>query len=374
MRLLCSVKACTAWCTLLHARTHVLRAGQYLQVVWQVVAKYEAGRLAWVDFKVPEIATVLGVPHSSRYGRAVKLELSGELCHGDRLALRVLSQPLDCYYGLPDGGRHDRLHALTNQVDYQFPDGRVVLDGGDYAAFAVALACCLMQKSVGSDEIQQRTEVSPEPYRHRWDEFGQFPGVRYPDAMLGTLQPNLEGMPSFEVWSSLALFVCQCCHDGTSLILCVRDGKGEKSGFVLWVELYGGRGHDEACWAFSLDETRLHTLGGLFHGLIANAPFRKQRAHEVGGEFTAHACRLVDDQEAMLYGFLGVGQGAFAHGRESVIGALRYEGEHPLHHMALAAGRWTFEGDADRPSQQPRRHSKVQELNYAYFPSAARLS
>src|SRR5687768_13290074 len=76
----------------------------------------------------------------------------------------------------------------------------------------------------------------------------------------------------------------------------------------------------------------------------------------------------------MLYGFLGVGEGAFAHGREGVVGTLRYEGEHTLYHMALAAGRWTFEGDADRPRQQPRCHSEVQELSYFFFSGDARAS
>src|SRR5215217_8916264 len=100
MRLLRSVKACTARCTLLHARTHIIRGGQYLHIVWQVVAQNQARRFARVDFQVPEIAAVLGAPSPSRYGRAVKIELSGEFCHADRLSLRVLSQPLDCFNGL----------------------------------------------------------------------------------------------------------------------------------------------------------------------------------------------------------------------------------------------------------------------------------
>src|SRR5215207_2113708 len=98
MRFLRSIRACIGGSTLLHARTHVLRAWQYLHIVWQV----------------PEITTVLGASCPSRYGRAVEFELSGEFCNGDRLPLRALSQPLDCFYGLSDGGRHCRLHALTH--------------------------------------------------------------------------------------------------------------------------------------------------------------------------------------------------------------------------------------------------------------------
>src|SRR5215212_10456233 len=139
------------------------------------------------------------------------------------------------------------------------------------------------------------------------------------------------------------------------------------------MELDGGGGHDKTSGTFSLYEAGLYTLGGFLHSLVADTPFREQRAHEVGGEFPTHPCRLVDDQEAMLYGFLGVGEGAFAHGREGVVGALRDEGEHTLHHMALAARRWTFEGDADRPPQQTRGHRQVQQLRYPRLPRNARL-
>src|SRR5215212_8888174 len=103
---------------LLHARTHSFRAGKYLHIVWQVVTENQTRRFARVVFQVPEISTVLGAPRPSRYGRAVKLELSGEFGHSDRLTLRALSQPLDFFYGLSDGGRHGHLHALTHQVDY----------------------------------------------------------------------------------------------------------------------------------------------------------------------------------------------------------------------------------------------------------------
>src|SRR5215207_4082307 len=157
-------------------------------------------------------------------------------------------------------------------------------------------------------------------------------------------------MPRFEVRSSLALFVCQCCHYGTGLILGVCNSKGEQASLVLRVELDGGGGHDEASRSLPLYEPRFDALRGLLHGLVADTPLREQRAHEVGGELPAHTCCLVDDQEAMLYGLLRVGESAFAHGREGIVGALWDEGEHPLHHMALAAGRRTFERDTDRPS------------------------
>ena len=42
--------------------------GEYLQVIWQIVAKNQARRLARVLFQVPEVAAVLGVPHSPRDG------------------------------------------------------------------------------------------------------------------------------------------------------------------------------------------------------------------------------------------------------------------------------------------------------------------
>src|SRR5215203_4862487 len=57
-------------------------------------------------------------------------------------------------------------------------------------------------------------------------------------------------------------------------------------------------------------------------------------------------------------------EGAIAHRRQSVVGTLREEGAYTFHHMALAAGRWTFEGDADRPTQQARGHREVEQLGY----------
>jgi hypothetical protein len=43
MRFVCSIKACIARCTLLHARTHILWFGEYLQVIWQIITKYKSG-------------------------------------------------------------------------------------------------------------------------------------------------------------------------------------------------------------------------------------------------------------------------------------------------------------------------------------------
>jgi hypothetical protein len=68
MRFLCSIKACTARCTLLHACTQILRAGQYLQVLWQIITKHQSGWLAQILFQVSEIATVFGVPNPTGDG------------------------------------------------------------------------------------------------------------------------------------------------------------------------------------------------------------------------------------------------------------------------------------------------------------------
>src|SRR5215212_12105689 len=109
MRFVCSIKACTARCTLLHARTHVLRFGQYLQVIWQIITKYKSGWLAQVLFQVSEIAAILGVPHPPRYRRAVKPQLSGEVSNGDGFAVKVLPQPLYGLNSLSDGLGHSDL-------------------------------------------------------------------------------------------------------------------------------------------------------------------------------------------------------------------------------------------------------------------------
>src|SRR5215218_3684743 len=168
MRLLRSIRACIARCTLLHVRTHVVWFGQYLQVIWQIITKHQSGRLAQVLFQVSSVAAILGVPHPPRYRRAVKPQLSGEVSNGDGFAVRVLPQPLYGLNSLSDGLGHSDLYALGDEVCHQLPDSCIIfLYGGDDAPLGIPNAAGLMQNSMGSDEIQQRPEVSPQPYRHR---------------------------------------------------------------------------------------------------------------------------------------------------------------------------------------------------------------
>src|SRR5215208_2701799 len=337
MRLLRSIRACIARCTLLHVRTHVLWFGQYLQVIWQIITKHQSGWLAQILFQVSEIAAILGVAHPPRYSRAVKPQRAGEVSNGDWFAVRVLPQPLYGLNSLSDGLGHSDLYALGDEVCHQLPDCCIVfLYGGDDAPLGIPIAAGLMQQSVGSDEVQKRPEIAPQPDRHRRYEFGQCLGVGYPCAMISALKPNLEGMPRFEVRSSFTRFVCQGCHYGPGLLLGICNSKGEQASLVLWVELDGGGRDYQPGRPVPLNEARLHALRGLLHGLVADPPFREQRAHEVGGKVPSHTGCLVDDQEAELDRLLGVGEGAFAHGRKGVIGALRDEGEHTLHHMTLA--------------------------------------
>ena len=64
---------------------------------------------------------------------------------------------LDRLHGLPYCGRHGSLCALTQQVDYQLTNGRVVLFyGGDDASLGIPIAAGLMQNGVGADEVQKR--------------------------------------------------------------------------------------------------------------------------------------------------------------------------------------------------------------------------
>jgi hypothetical protein len=60
----------------------------------------------------------------------------------------------------------------------------------------------------------------------------------------------------------------------------------------------------------------------VFYDLIAQAAFGEQRADEIGLEVAAKASRLVDDEEPVLDGLLGVGQGAFAHSGKRIVGTL----------------------------------------------------
>src|SRR5829696_5424005 len=190
--------------------------------------------------------------------------------------------------------------------------------------------------------------------------------------MFGALKPNLESVPGFEVRSSFIYFFCQCCHDGTGLILCICDSKGEQASLILRVELDGGGRDNQPGRSFSLDEAWLNALQGLLYSLVADTPLGEQRAHQVSGELPTHPRCLVDDQEAVLDRLLRVGQGAFAHGRESVVGVLWKKAAHSLDEITLAPGRWTFEGDADRLLKQARCEGQVQQLRYLRFSSYAR--
>src|SRR5215217_1185852 len=142
MRLLRSVRACIARCTLLHARTHVLWFGQYLQIIWQIITKHQSGWLAQILFQVSEIAAILGVPHPPRYRRAIQLQLSGKLSHSDGFALRIFLQPLHGLDGLSYGLGHS------------------VLYGGDDAPLVIPITAGLVQKGVGSDEVKQGSKVT----------------------------------------------------------------------------------------------------------------------------------------------------------------------------------------------------------------------
>src|SRR5215211_6275984 len=192
--------------------------------------------------------------------------------------------------------------------------------------------------------------------------------------MLGALQPGLESVPGFKVESGYACFLGQSRHHCPGLLLSVSDSQREQASLILRVEL-DGRGRDhEACWSFPLDEAWLDALRGLLYGLITYSPLGEQRAHQVSVEVAVHASGLVDDQEAMPYGLLGVGQGAVAHGRKGVVGAHWEEGEHSLHQVALAAARGAFEGNADRTVQQAGGQRQVQQLGYPLLPGYARAS
>ena len=64
----------------------------------------------------------------------------------------------------------------------------------------------------------------------------------------------------------------------------------------------------------------------------------------------------------MLYGFLGVGEGPFAHGGQSVVGALGEIREDARGQVGFAARRGTLDGDAYGLLKEAAGQGKVEEL------------
>jgi hypothetical protein len=169
---------------------------------------------------------------------------------------------------------HGGLDAFGDEVGYELPDDRVVLEGGDDPAAAVTLSGGLVEDGVGADQTQEGTEVAAKPYGQGWNQVGEGLGVRDGDAPRGgrTRQPPLQGVPRLEVCLFL-LFSSEHREHTAGLFACVGDGQAEESGLVLGVEL-NGRGRDyEARWAFTFYEAGLDAVPGALDRLVAHRSF-----------------------------------------------------------------------------------------------------
>src|SRR5918994_1591980 len=141
-----------------------------------------------------------------------------------------------------------------------------------------------MKKGVGSDEVKQRPEVSPQPYCYRGYKIGQYLSVGDRDAMLSPLKPDLECVPRFEVRSCVAWFFCQCCHYGPGLLLGIGYGKREEASLIFRMEFDCCGGDKQSGGTLSFYEAWPQSLGGLLDKLVADAALGEKRAYDVGRE------------------------------------------------------------------------------------------
>ena len=110
--------------------------GEYLLVLWHALGQHEAGGVPLPIFEVLQVAAAYGSPYAPGCGGLVYLEILG---HG--LDRRVLLAPtvydvIDGLYGLADGLRYRRLHALGYQAGDEIADAGVVGERGNDAAAA----------------------------------------------------------------------------------------------------------------------------------------------------------------------------------------------------------------------------------------------
>ena len=128
------------------------------------------------------------------------------------------------------------------------------------------------------------------------------------------------------------------------------------------MKLEGRCGDDEASRSLALYEASFETVSGLLDGLVAYPSFGEKGANEVGREVAAHPFGLVDHEEAVLYGLLGIGKGAFAHGGQCVVGAIWEAGEDVLGQVGLSARGGTLDGDAYGLVEEAAGEGEVEEL------------
>src|SRR5918994_1735064 len=247
-------------------------------------------------------------------------------------------------HALWDGG----LDAFAHQVGYELAHARVIVQGGDQAAAVVTLSGGLVEDGVGTDQAEKGAEVPAEPDCQGRNHLGEGLGVGDGDAARGrgTLKPVLEGVPGFLVRLE-PLLLGEHGEDPAGLLAGVGDGEGKETGLVFGVELEGRSGDYEACGTFALYEAGFETVSGLLDRFVADLPFGEEGANEVAREVAAHPLCLVDHEEAVLYGLLGVGEEAFAHGGEGVVGAFGEVGEDTLCQVGFAARGGTLDGDAN---------------------------
>ena len=135
---------------------------------------------------------------------------------------------------------------------HQLMDDGVVLEGGDDAAFVVFFSRDLMQERMRLDEGENVLEIAPKPDGDLGHHRAQFLGVWDDNAMIGSLEPGLKGVPGLEIEIDVTV-LGQPVNNSAGLRPAVAHRQAQHPRFIFRVHPSRRRRQQRAGRAFSLD-------------------------------------------------------------------------------------------------------------------------
>ena len=140
------------------ARVHALYActffglGSISRSSGQGVSGDEPGGFARIVLQIPQKSAIFCGTQPAGGGGAIEFEVFRYLDHGHGLCILLGVQACNGVHCLAHALWHGGLDAFGDEVGYELPDDRVVLEGGDDPAAVVTLSGCLVEDGVGADQ------------------------------------------------------------------------------------------------------------------------------------------------------------------------------------------------------------------------------